>query len=157
MELVARAKRGLAFLEGPVAEWQSGLVLQKEAKLKKAPAHRELELRESRSKLSACVRNAKSFDEDKATTGIAFSMPTGKSQTPSQLTVACQEGLKSVEAEWKKALAALEAEKAKQRALEAKEKARAAKDAKDKQAKEAKVAKEKAAKPVKQINEKKKK
>ena len=65
---------------------------------------KETALRESRTKLSACDRTAKPFDEDKVTTSTAFLMPQGKPQTPGQLSTTCQHDLKRVETTWKKVL-----------------------------------------------------
>jgi hypothetical protein len=158
LESVTRARKGVAFLEGPVAAWKDGLELQKDAKDKKALSDKESALRESRTKLSACDRTARPFDEDKVTNSVAFAMPSGKAQTPGQLSVTCQKDLKDVETEWKKVLAALDAEKAKQKAKEAQEAkekaAREAKEAKEKAARDAKEAKEKAARDAKEAKEK---
>lgn len=107
LEQSTRARRGVAFLDGPVADWREGLALQKEAKGKKSPGDKEAALREARAKLSACSRNAKTFDGDKATSSLAFAMPQGKPQTPGQLVTTCDKALKTVETEWKKALKAL--------------------------------------------------
>ena len=157
VENVARARKGVAFLEGPAAAWKDGLALQKDAKDKKSLADKEAALRESRTKLTACEQASKPFDDDKVTSSIAFVMPAGKPQTPGQLAVTCQKALKDVEVEWKKALAALDVEKAKQKAKEAKEArekaAREAKEAKEKAARDAKEAKEKTARDAKEAKE----
>jgi hypothetical protein len=158
LEGVARARRGVAFLEGPVVAWKEGLALQKDAKDKKDLSDKESALRESRTKISACDRTARPFDEDKVTNSVAFVMPSGKPQTPGQLSVTCQKDLKDVETEWKKVLAALEAEKAKKKAKEAQEAkekaAREAKETKERAAREAKETKEKAARDAKEAKEK---
>jgi len=147
LESVARARKGVAFLEGPVTAWKEGLTLQKDAKDKKELSDKESALREARTKISACDRTARPFDEDKVTSAVAFAMPSGKPQTPGQLSVTCQKDLKEIETEWKKVLAALEVEKAKKKAKEAQE-------AKEKAAREAKEAKEKAARDAKEAKEK---
>lgn len=107
LEAAARARRGVAFLDGPVTDWREGLALQKGAKTKKSPGDRETALRESRTRLSACSRNAKPFDADKATTAVAFALPPGKPQTPGQLIATCDKALKTVETEWKRVLKSL--------------------------------------------------
>lgn len=163
LESAARGKKGVAFLEGPVTAWKEGLALRVEARGKKDLTDKESALRDARTKLSACDRNAKPFDEDKVTGAIAFVMPSGKPQTPAQLSTTCQKDLKDTEAEWKKVLTALEAEKAKKKAQEAREKAQAAKEqkarelkeAKEQKARELKEAKEKKAREVKEAKEKK--
>ena len=162
LEGVARSKKGVAFLEGPVTAWKEGLALRVEAKGKKALADKENALRDARTKLSACDRTAKSFDEDKLTAAIAFVMPSGKPQTPAQLSVTCQKDLKDTATQWKKVLAALETEKTMKKAQEAKEaKTRAAKEAKEKAAREAKekaqAAKEAREKAARELKEKQKK
>ena len=157
LEAAARGKKGVAFLEGPVTTWKEGLALQQDAKGKKDLADKEAALRESRTKLSACERSAKPFDEDKVTSAVAFVMPSGRPQTPAQLSLSCQQDLKDVEVQWKKALAAVDAEKARKKALEAKEdRARAAKEAKEaraRAAKEAQEAREARAKEAKEARE----
>jgi hypothetical protein len=157
LESVSRARKGVAFLEGPVTAWKDGLALQKDARDKKELSDKEAALRESRTRLSACDRTAKPFDEDKITASLSFAMPSGKPQTPEQLSVTCQKDLKDVETEWKKVLAALDAEKAKLKAKaekEAKEKAaRDAKEAREKAAREAKDAKERAIREAKEAKD----
>lgn len=154
LEGVARSKKGVSFLDGPVADWKEGLALRVAAKEKKGLADKENALREARTRLSACERTAKPFDEDKATGATAFMMPSGKPQTPAQLSVTCQKDLKDTEAEWKKVLAALDVEKAKEAKVKAAKDAKEARDAKARAAKEAKEAKEKA---LRELKEKKKK
>ena len=155
LEAVARSKKGVAFLEGPVTTWKEGLALRADARTKKELSDKESALRDARTKLSACDRTAKPFDEDKITSSIAFTMPSGKPQTPAQLSTTCQKDLKDTEAEWKKVLTALDAEKAKKKAQEAKEKAQAAKDEKARAAKDVKEAKERAAREAKVAREQK--
>jgi colicin import membrane protein len=139
LESVARGKRGVAFLEGPVVAWKEGLALEAEAKNRKDLGDKETALRDSRTKLSACDRTAKPFDEDKATNSIAFVMPQGKPQTPAQLSTTCQQDLKRVETTWKKVLASVEKQKALKKSKEAAEaKARAAKEARERAARELK-------------------
>jgi hypothetical protein len=150
LEAVARSKKGVSFLEGPVTAWKEGLALRADSRAKKDLSDKESALRDARTKLSACDRTAKPFDEDKITSSIAFVMPSGKPQTPAQLAVTCQKDLKDTEAEWKKVLTAVDAEKAKKAAQVAKEKAQAAKDEKARAAKEAKEAKDKAARDAKE-------
>lgn len=169
-ESAAKAKKGVAFLEGPATSWKEGVALVADAKTKKDLSDKESALREARAKLSACDRAARPFDEDKVTGAVAFVMPSGKPQTPAQLSTTCQAELKDTEALWKKVLAELDAEKAQKKAQAAKEqkarelkeakeaKARAAQDAKEKAArasKDAKEAKEKAAREAKEAKEKK--
>jgi colicin import membrane protein len=168
-EAAARAKKGVAFLEGPVVTWREGVALEAEARGKKDPEDKESALREARARLSACDRAAKPFDEDKLTNGIAFVMPAGKPQTPAQLSATCQDELKDVEAQWKKVLASVEAAKAKKKAAEAAEKkarelkeakearARAAKEAKEARAEKARQAKEAKARAARELKEKRKK
>ena len=170
-ESAAKAKKGVAFLEGPATSWKEGVALVADAKTKKDLSDKESALREARARLSACDRAARPFDEDKVTGAVAFVMPSGKAQTPAQLSTTCQADLKDAETQWKKVLAELEVEKAKKKAQDAKEKAaRAAKDAKeakekkahdarvaaDEKAKAAKEAKEKAARELKEKQKKKK-
>lgn len=106
LESSARARKGVAFLDGPVVAWREGLALQKEAKTKKSPGDKETALREARTRLSACSRTAQPFEDDKVTNAIAFVMPEGKAQTPAQLATVCDKALKLAEADWKKALTA---------------------------------------------------
>jgi len=159
LEAAARAKKGVQFLEGPVVAWKESQTLLAEAKAKKELSDKESALREARTRLSACGRDARPFDEDKVTGAIAFVMPSGKPQTPEQLAASCQQDLKDTEAQWKKVLAALDVEKAKKKAQEEKErKARErkeAQEAKARAAREAKEAKEKAARDAKEAREKK--
>lgn len=136
MENVARSRKSLAFLEGPVVAWKEGLALENEAKNRKDLGDKETALRDARTRLAACDRTAKPFDEDKLTPAIAYVMPTGKPQTPAQLSTTCQQDVKRVEAQWKKVLASVEQEKAKKKAQAAKEeKARAARELKEKRKK----------------------
>ena len=107
LELGGRARKGVGFLEGPVVDWQAGLSLQKDARGKKAPADKEPLLRESRTRLSACDRNARAFAEDAVTSGLAFSLPSGKPQRPGQLQTTCRKALAGVEREWQRVLAQL--------------------------------------------------
>lgn len=156
LEGAARGKKGVAFLEGPVVSWKEGLALETDAKGKKDLGDKETALREARTRLSACDRTAKPFDEDRLTGGTAFVMPQGKPQTPAQLATACQNDLKRVEASWKKVLTALEQEKAKKKALAAKEEAaRKKKEAAEAKARAAQEAKEKAARELKEKRKKK--
>jgi hypothetical protein len=141
LEGVARGRKGVAFLEGPVIAWEDGLQFETDSKGKKDLADKETALRESRTKLSACDRTAKPFADDKATADTAFAMPQGKPQTPGQLSTTCQGDLKRVEGVWQKVLASLEKEKA---AKKKAEDARLAKEAKLRAAQEA-AAKKKAA------------
>ena len=136
LESVARARKGVAFLEGPVVAWKEGLALETEAKSRKDPGDKETALRDARTRLSACDRTAQPFDEDKLTGATGFQMPSGKPQTPAQLSATCQADVKRVETQWKKVLASVEQEKAKKKALAAKEeKARAARELKAKRKK----------------------
>lgn len=152
LEATGKAKKGVAFLEGPVTAWREGVALVADSKGKKELSDKESALREARTKLSACDRGAKPFDEDKVTGAVAFAMPSGKPLTPAQLSTACQAELKDAEAQWKKVLAALEVEKAKKKQQEEKEKAQAAKERK---AREAKEARERAARELKEKQKKK--
>ena len=159
LEAATRAKKGVQFLEGPVVAWKDGLTFVADAKTKKDLSDKETALREARTKLSACGRDVRPYDEDKVTGAVAFVMPSGKPQTPAQLATTCQQGLKDTEAQWKKVLAALEVEKAKKKAQEEKErKARERKEAleaKARAAREAKEAREKAARDAREAREKK--
>ena len=67
LESVARGRKGVAFLEGPVVAWKEGLALETEARSRKDLGDKETALRDARTKLSACDRTAKPFDEDKLT------------------------------------------------------------------------------------------
>lgn len=157
LEGVARGRKGVAFLEGPVTAWKEGLALEADAKGKKELGDKESALRESRTKLSACDRTAKPFAEDKVTSDTAFVMPQGKAQTPEQLSATCQADLKRVESVWQKVLASLEKEKAKKKAAEADaEKARLAKEAKEAKLRAAKEAAEKKKRAAAEAAEKKK-
>ncbi len=106
LESVARSKKGIAFLEGPVLAWKEGLGLVAEAKSRKDLGDKETALRDARTRLSACNRSAQPFEEDKLTSAIAFVMPSGKPQTPAQLSATCQSDLKRVETQWKTVLKA---------------------------------------------------
>lgn len=106
LESVARSKKGIAFLEGPVLAWKEGLGLVAEAKSRKDLGDKETALRDARTRLSACNRSAQPFEEDKLTSAIAFVMPSGKPQTPAQLSATCQGDLKRVETQWKTVLKA---------------------------------------------------
>ncbi|MFT3713281.1 MAG: hypothetical protein QM817_36965 [Archangium sp.] len=99
-------RRGLAFLDGPVAVWKDALSQYKDVKGKKDPEDKEKLLGEVRGKYAACSKDAKPFNGDKATKDIAFVMPEGKPQTPSQLIETCDKALKSGEKEWKAVVAA---------------------------------------------------
>lgn len=122
MESVTRGRKSVAFLEGPVVTWKEGLALETEAKTRKDLGDRETALRDARTRLAACDRTARPFDEDKLTGSIAYVMPSGKPQTPAQLSNTCQQDLKRVETQWKKVLASVDKEKAKMKALELKAK-----------------------------------
>lgn len=160
LEAVARSRKGLAFLDGPAKAYAEALAAQKGAKEKKDPADLEKLLTDAKSKLGVCSKDGKTFDAEKATSTVGFTID-GKAQTPAQLVTLCDKVLKVVEVDLKKAstaaAAAAKAAKAKAEKEEklAKEKAareeklakeKAAKEAAAKKAKEAKEAKEKAAK-----------
>ena len=158
LEAAGKAKKGVAFLEGPVTAWKEGLALVADSKPKKDLSDKETALREARTRLSACDRAAKPFDDDKVTGAVAFVMPSGKPLTPAQLSTTCQGDLKDAEAQWKKVLAALDVEKAKKKAQDEKDKAQAAKEQKARKAKEAKEeAARKAAEKAKAAKEAKEK
>lgn len=158
LEGAARAKKGVAFLEGPVTTWKEALALQKDAKEKKDVVEKEAALREARTRLTTCEKNARPFDDDKATGGIVFVMPSGKPQTPGQLATTCQKALKDSEAEWKKAVAAVDAANARQKAQAAKEaKEKAAREAREKKEQAAREAKEKKEQAAREAKEKKEK
>ena len=150
LEAAGKAKKGVAFLEGPVTAWKEGLALVADSKAKKDLSDKETALREARTRLSACDRPAKPFDDDKVTGAVAFVMPSGKPLTPAQLSITCQADLKDAEAQWKKVLAALDVEKAKKKAQDEKDKAQAAKEQKARELKEAKEAKARKAKEAKE-------
>ena len=154
-ESAAKAKKGVAFLEGPATSWKEGVALVADAKTKKSLADKESALREARTKLSACDRTARPFDEDKVTGAVAFVMPSGKPQTPAQLSTTCQAELKDTEVLWKKVLAELDLEKAKKKAQEEKEKAQAAKEQKARELKEAREKAARAARDAREAKEKK--
>ncbi len=103
LELVPKCRRGLAFLDGPVASSSKGLELQKVAVKEKDPAARARVLSEARTELSACAREGKAFDADKTTQAIAFVMTKGKPQTPAQVIAGCEKALKKADADLKKA------------------------------------------------------
>ena len=156
LEGVARGRKGVAFLEGPVVAWKDGLQFETDSKGKKELGDKETALRESRTKLSACDRTAKPFADDKVTSDTAFAMPQGKPQTPAQLSTACQADLKRVEGVWQKTLAALEKEKAaKKKADDLAEKARLAKEAKEAKIRAAQEAADKKKRAAEEAAEKK--
>lgn len=161
LEAAGRARKAISFLEGPVVAWKDALALQEKARGTKNLADKEAWLKDARTKLATCERTAKAAEDEKATAGVAFSMPTGKPQTPGQLMSACQKALKDGEAEFKKVSAAREAELAKEKkdaaAAEAKRKkeeaAAEAKRKKEQAAAEAKRKKEEAAAEAKRKKE----
>lgn len=103
LDAAGRGKKGVAFLEGPVASWREGLALQLAAKDKPIPAEKEQALLSAKEKLTSCAAAAKSFGEDKTLSAVAFVMTEGKPQTPAQLGVTCTKALKPVEADLKAA------------------------------------------------------
>lgn len=102
-EAAARGKKGVAFLEGPIAAWRDGLALQTEAKSKATPAEKEQSLLGAKEKLTSCATAAKTFADDKSISALAFTVPEGKPLTPTQLVTACQKALKPVETDLKAA------------------------------------------------------
>jgi hypothetical protein len=102
MEAAARGRKGVTFIEGPVTSWKDALALQDKARGTKDPADKSAWLKEAKTKLAACERNARLADEEKATSTIAFTMPKGPAQTPSQLATTCQKAVKGVDADLKK-------------------------------------------------------
>lgn len=127
LEAAARARKGISFVEGPVVAYREALSLLQQAKEKKVTADKHATLEQARAKLATCERGGKQYDDEKATSSVAFAMPNGgKPQTPGQLAAACQKALKDGEAEFKKVTASLAAERAKAK------KAKAAADAKAK-------------------------
>ncbi len=103
LEAAARGKKGVTFLDGPVASWRDALALQAAAKDKPTPAEKEQALLSAKEKLTACTVAAKAFNDDKSLSAVAFVMPEGKAQTPAQLGAACTRALKPVEADLKAA------------------------------------------------------
>lgn len=99
---VVHAKKGLAFVEGPVAAWKEALSLQSEAKAEKSPVDKASTLKKARIAFSICERESQPFAADKLTSSVAFVMPTGKPQNPTQLRATCQKALKSTDTELKK-------------------------------------------------------
>lgn len=106
LEAIARCKRGVAFLEGPVAAWRNGVTLHKDARKVKDAEAKVKVLSDARTDLSKCARDAKPFETDAATAAVAFVMPAGKPQTPAQLHTVCDKALKAADADLKKASAA---------------------------------------------------
>ena len=102
-EAATRGKKGVAFLEGPVAAWREGLALQTAAKGKATPAEKEQSLLAAKEKLVSCATSAKTFADDKSISALAFTVPEGKPLTPTQLVGTCQKALKPVEVELKAA------------------------------------------------------
>jgi hypothetical protein len=115
LEAAARARRALAFNEGPAVAWRDALALQQQAKEKKAVADQHAALEQARAKLASCARGAKPFDEEKATSSTSFAVAGGKLMTPGQLAAACTRALKEGDAEFRKVTAALEAGRAKEK------------------------------------------
>lgn len=107
LEQAARARRGLAFLEGPAAAWRDAQAKQVEARAKKTPGEKEPGLAEARERLAACEKDAGPFTQDAASSAVAFTLAGGKPQTPAQLQAACRAALKAADAELKKVRAAL--------------------------------------------------
>ncbi|MGV3622707.1 MAG: hypothetical protein ACO1OB_17950 [Archangium sp.] len=100
-DAAARGKKGVAFLEGPVAAWRDALALQADAKRKPTPAEKEQPLLSAKEKLTSCATAAKSFADDKTIASLAFTVPEGKPLTPTQLSSTCTRALKPVETELK--------------------------------------------------------
>lgn len=98
LDTAARAKKGVAFLEGPVTSWRDGLSLETSAKSLATPEEKQQALLGAKEKLTACATASRSFADDKSISAIAFTMPEGKPQTPGQLISTCQRALKPVEA-----------------------------------------------------------
>lgn len=98
LDAAARGRKGLAFLEGPAAAWREGVALQADAK-PKAPAEQAQALAAAKEKLTACATGARTFADDKSIGALAFTMPDGKTQTPTQLAATCQKALKPLESE----------------------------------------------------------
>lgn len=141
LEAVARSRKALAFLDGPAKAYGEAVAAQKEAKAKKDPADQEKLLTDAKNKLGVCSKDGKTFDAEKATSSVGFTID-GKAQTPAQLVTLCDKVLKVVEVDLKKAsTAAAAAAKAAKAKADKEEKL-----AKEKAAKEEKLAKEKAAK-----------
>jgi len=138
LEAVARSRKALAFLEGPAKAYAEALASQKSAKDKKEPGDQEKLLTDAKTKLGSCSQDAKTFDADKATTSIGFTID-GKAQTPAQLVTLCDKVLKGVELDLKKVSAAAKAAKAKAEKEEKLAKEKAAKEAAAKKAQEAKA------------------
>lgn len=95
------ARRGLAFLDGPVDAWKEALAKYKDARKVKDPEDKEKQLGEVRAKYASCMKDGRAFENDKATKELAFAMPEGKPQTPTMLVATCEKALKSGEKEWK--------------------------------------------------------
>lgn len=101
LDAAKKGRRGLEFLEGPVAAWKDALAQQKDARKLKNAEDKEKQLGEARAKFSTCSKDGKVFEGDKATKDIAFVMPEGRPQTPAMLVATCDKALKSGEKEWK--------------------------------------------------------
>lgn len=106
LEAAGRARKAVSFVEGPVVAYRDALALQRQAKDKKALAEKQAALEQARAKLATCERGAKQFDDEKATSSVAFAMPNGgKPQTPGQLMATCRKALQDGEVEFKQVTA----------------------------------------------------
>lgn len=115
LESAARARRAVAFNEGPAVAWRDAQALQQQAKEQKAVADKHAALEQARARLASCARGARPFDEEKATSSISFAVAGGRLMTPGQLAAACSRALKEGDAEFKKVTAALEAGRVKEK------------------------------------------
>lgn len=105
LEAVAKGKRALAFLDGPVEAMRDGLELHKKALAKKVPADRVPALAKAKTQLTACEKDAGAASTDAALASVAFAMPGGK-RTPAQVTRVCRAELVSVDRDLRAASAA---------------------------------------------------
>jgi hypothetical protein len=96
-DIVARGRRGLAFLSGPVEAHAEAVKLRKEAKSQKLPADRQPYFEKAREKLQRCEKEAATAASDPLLAAAVFTI-NGKSQTPAQVASACRSELKTIPA-----------------------------------------------------------